>query len=38
MTSETVLTRWWRRLWCRHDWKPVYHSYYCPKCEARSYD
>lgn len=37
-SKDSMLARWWKRLWCRHNWDPVYHSYHCEKCGAWSYD
>lgn len=40
--TENPLGAWmrraWRRLSCRHNWDPIYHSYHCAKCGTWSYD
>lgn len=29
---------WWKRLFHRHRWSPVHHSWECLDCGAMSYD
>lgn len=42
MTKEATMNgwaiKWIRRLLCRHDWKPLYHSYQCKNCKEVIYD
>lgn len=40
LTSDlrTWLAAFWKRLACRHNWDPIYHSYHCEKCGAWSHD